>query len=209
MGTVSELYKRLIAGMSVPGLKIPLTAVKFYKKGEKIPEEIEAYKTDDLTLTSCQANKQASLGDAVLLTRENIGCIAAAITFGLVDQNDSKPLAGPRVYTDIMRDQSRLDEKFVPPSPKDFTDGIVYACKEAERADFCLFGPEDSGRFKNREIAQKAIAGMIAIQPPTTQGVFFFSKNFDDLDIYPDVVVLSLKPAELTRVAQAYQYLTG
>ena len=32
----------------------------------------------DLTLTSCQATKQASLGDAVLLTRRNIGCVAAA-----------------------------------------------------------------------------------------------------------------------------------
>jgi len=209
MSKLQILYNRLISGMNVPGLKIPLTAVKFFKKGDKIPEAILAYITEDLTLTSCQANKQASLGDAVLLTRENIGCIAAAITFGLVDQHDSEPLAGPRVYTDIMKDQSNPDKNFKPPSPQDFTEGLVYACKAANKTDFCLFGSEDSGRFKTAAIAKKAVAGMIAIQPPTTQGVFFFSKDFDDMDIDPDVVVLSVKPAELTRIAQAYQYLTG
>lgn len=195
--------------MGVPGLKIPLTAVKIYKNGEKIPEAVLNYKTENITLTSCQANKQASLGDVALLTRDNIGCIAAGITFGLIDQNDTVPLSGPRVYTEIMKEQSHQEEQFTAPSPRDFTEGTVYACRETGRQEFCLFGSEDTGRFKNSEIARKAIKEMMAIQPPTTQGVFFFSPEFDEIDVYPDVIVLSVKPAELTRLAQAYQFLTG
>ena len=72
-----------------------------------------------------------------------------------------------------MKDQSGLKDNFNPPTPKDFTDGIVYACKEAGWLDFCLFGNNDAGRFKNREIAQKAIKEMTAIQPPVMKGLFF------------------------------------
>ena len=50
---------------------------------------------------------------------------------------------------------------------------------------------------------------MPAIQPPTTQGVFYFSPAFADIPIVPDVVILSLRPVELCRVLQGYQYETG
>ncbi|HOV15705.1 MAG TPA: DUF169 domain-containing protein, partial [Spirochaetota bacterium] len=161
------------------------------------------------SVTSCQAEKQSALGDEILLTRNNIGCIAAGITFGLIDQNEREFLQGSRIYTDIMKNQSGKDEKFIPPSPKDFTEGIVYACKDAGKDDFCLFGREDTGRFKTVEIAKKAVSEMMAIQPAKTEAVFFYSMDFDDIEITPDVVILSVRPVELTRIIQGYQFLTG
>jgi len=209
MNTINQLYNKMIKAMNVKGLEIPIAAVKFFRKEDVIPDEVLEYNPEDITISSCQANKQAHLGDAILLTRDNIGCIAAAISFGLVDQNDDKPLMGGRVYTDIMKKQSKLDDNFMPPSPKDFTEGIVYACRESKRTDFCLFGTDDSGRFRNREIAKKAIQDMMAIQPPVMKGVFFFSKEFDEIDLIPDVITLNIRPIELTRIVQAYQYNTG
>lgn len=50
---------------------------------------------------------------------------------------------------------------------------------------------------------------MIAIQPATTRGVFIYSLDFDDADVEPDVVVMSVRPGELTRIIQAYQFHTG
>ncbi len=208
MTTINQLYSRLITAMGVEDLEIPMTAVKFYKKEDEIPESITENQPT-ISLTSCQAAKQASLGDAAFLTYDNIGCVAAAITFGLVDKNQTEPLGDSKVYTDIMRDQSGLGDDFKPPSPKDFTDGNVYACKDSGHMDFALFGNEDSGRFKDVETAKKAMKDMMAIQPPTTKGVFFYSKDFDDIDIIPDVIVLSVSSAELTRIIQAYQFNTG
>lgn len=208
MSTIQKLYSRLIDSMGVDDLEIPLTAVKFYKNSEDIPEKV-VENQHLISLTSCQASKQASLGDAALLTIDNIGCIAAAITFGLVDQNHDSPLAGPRVYTDVMQKQSELGANFKPPSPKDFTDGIVYACKSANRQDFALFGKDDCGRFKDSEIAKNAISDMMAIQPPIMKGVFFYSMEFDEIDLLPDVIVLSVRPVELTRLIQAYQFNSG
>ncbi len=208
MTTVSKLYSRMIDAMGVKGLNIPVYAVKFYKNGTEIPKQVMD-NHPSISLTSCQASKQASLGDAALLTKDNIGCIAAAITFGLVDENQQEPLTGPRVYTEIMHEQSGMDKTFNPPSPKDFTDGIVYACKDANRPDFALFGKDDSGRFKDKETAKKAIKDMMALQPAEMQGVFFYSQEFDEIDLVPDVVVLSIRPVELTRIIQAYQFNTG
>jgi len=205
----SEQYNRKIKAMGVDSLIIPTTFVKFYKNGETIPEELKNYFTENITLTSCQATKQASLGDAVLITPENVGCIAAAITFGLVDQNEKSPLAGPRVYTELMREQTEHKEKFNPPSPYDFTEGFVYACQATNKSQFALFGKEDSGRFASQEIAKKAIADMMAIQPAIIQAVFFCSPEFDDCLIEPDVVVCNIRPVELTRFVQAYQFNTG
>ncbi len=203
------LYRDMIIAMGVEGLNIPVTAVKFFKNGDTIPDKIMEYHPDDLTVTSCQATKQASLGDAVCLTRENIGCIAAAITFGLVDQYDDKPLGKSRVYTDMMRQQSDALNDFIPPSPKDFTSGIVYACKDSNNPDFCLFGHDDSGRFKTVELAQNAISEMMAIQPATMKAVFFCSPEFDEIELEPDIIVLSVRPVELARIIQAYQFTTG
>lgn len=208
MTKVKQLYSIMINAMGVENYEIPMTAVKFFKKEDEIPELVQMNKPS-ISLTSCQATKQASLGDAALLTYDNIGCVAAAITFGLVDQNQAEPLGESRVYTDIMRNQSGLGEDFHPPSPKDFTSGTVYACKAADRMDFALFGKDDVGRFKDEETAKKAIADMVAIQPPTMKGVFFYSIDFDDLDLIPDVVVLNVRSAELSRLIQAYQFNTG
>ncbi|MCP4536064.1 MAG: DUF169 domain-containing protein [Chloroflexi bacterium] len=207
--TVQQMYGRMIKSMEIKGLDIPLTAVKFYKLGKEIPDQVMENHPSSITLTSCQVTRQASLGDAVLLTLDNIGCIAAAISLGLVDQNQSTPFDDSRVYTDIMRDQSGLESGFEPPTPQDFTKGLVYACHDADRPDFCLFGKEDQGRFKDTETAKRAIADMVAIQPPVMQGVFFYSPDYDDLDLTPDVVVLNVRPVELTRIIQAYQYNTG
>ncbi len=202
-------YETMIHAMGVQGLRIPLTAVKFYRHDENIPGIVMDNHPVDITLTSCQAVKQASLGDAVCLTRENIGCVAAAISLGLVDQTRDTPLGTSRVYTDIMRDQSCLGDRFVPPTPKQFQEGIVYACKDSGRPDFCLFGNDDSGRFKDVSTAQKAVRNMTAIQPAVMKAVFFYSPLFEEMDLEPDVVVLSVRPVELARIVQAYQFQTG
>lgn len=202
-------YEAIIENMGVPDLQIPLTAVKFYRGEDRIPPEVKNFIPETISLTSCQALKQASLGDPVCLTRENIGCVAAAITFGIVDKDDDTPLEGPRIYTDIMKHQHSRQEDFIPPSPKDFTDGIVYACQNSGRDDFALFGPDDSGRFNSPETARLAIKDMLAIQPADTKAVFFFPYDFDAIEITPDVVVLSTRPVELTRIIQAYQFNTG
>ena len=108
-----------------------------------------------------------------------------------------------------MKSQSGLGEKFQPPKPKDFTSGTVYACTAAGRPEFALFGNDDTGRFESPEIAKRAMTDMMAIQPPTTQAVFIYAKDFDDIEVEPDVVVLAVRPVELTRIIQAYQFQTG
>lgn len=195
--------------MGAPDLEIPTTAVKLFRGDVEIPEHIRKFTPDGLTLTSCQACRQASLGDAVCLTLETIGCTAAAITFGLVDQNQEYPLSGSRVYTDIMKAHAEKEVSFTPPSPKDFTDGSVYACRDAERQEFALFGEKDAGRYRDVATAGKAIKEMTVIQPPDTKAVFLYPRGpvFDD--IIPDVIVMSIRPVELTRIVQAYQYNTG
>lgn len=209
MITIKHMYDRMIAAMGVKDLEIPTTAVKFYRHGEDIPEQVMNNCPTRISLTSCQAARQASLGDAVLLTADNIGCVAAAITLGLVDSQQSTPLQGPRVYTDLMQQQSGVAHKFTPPTPKDFTEGIVYACRAAGRSDFGLFGEDDSGRYHSVATAKQAVTEMMAIQPPIMQGVFLYSLDFDELDIIPDVMLFNVRPVELTRIVQAYQYNTG
>jgi uncharacterized protein (DUF169 family) len=113
------------------------------------------------------------------------------------------------VYTDIMKSQAGDQENFVPPTPKDFSDGTVYACTAAGRPDFALFGSDDTGRYDSTETAKRAMDDMIAIQPATTQAVFLYEIEFDGADIDPDVVVMSVRPVELTRIIQAYQFHSG
>jgi len=209
MNKITKLYQRLISSMETEDIEIPVSLVKIFKTGDNIPENIFEYHPDHISLTSCQAEKQAALGDIICLTKRNIGCIAAAITFGLVDQNDTHPLQGPRVYTDIMKEHSENKEKFLPPSPADFTNGLVYACKDAARSDFSLFGKKDAGRYKDIDTAKKAIKEMMALQPAETEAVLFYSPEFDEVDFLPDVVICSIRPVELTRFVQAYQFNTG
>ncbi|MBU4317194.1 MAG: DUF169 domain-containing protein [Proteobacteria bacterium] len=209
MSPFHELYKRLTQAMDVPDLVIPVAGVKLFHAGEEIPDDIRIYAPDGITVTSCQAIRSATMEDAVYLTKENIGCVAAAISLGLVDEHQPDPLEGEREYTEIMRKSSGKEEEFVPPAPADFTEGMVYACKDSGHKEFSLFGEEDSGRYATLEIARKAISHMRSIQPPDVLGVFYFSPDFDEVDITPDIVVLSLRPVELCRVVQGYQYLTG
>lgn len=208
MSSVNELYNRMIEAMGVEGLNIPATCVRFYKQEDEIPENIMAYHPDDVSITSCQSTRQASLGDAVCVSKKNIGCVAAAISLGLVDQHDKNPLEGPRVYTEIMRSHQQEKEAFNPPTPDDFTEGRVYACKDAEKPEFCLF-EDDSGRYDSVETAKKAIADMMAIQPAVMKAVFFYAPFFEEIEGDPDIVVLSVRPVELTRIVQAYQFHTG
>lgn len=209
MTQMRELYDRMITALGVEDLSIPTACVKFYTEGDEIPAGVLGCEPKGLTLTSCQSTRQAGFGDSVLLTRESIGCVAAAITFGLVDQNQPKPLGESLVYTDIMKSQADDKEHFVPPTPKDFTDGTVYACAAAGRREFALFGAGDTGRYDSTETAKRAMSDMVAIQPATTQAVFLFALDFEDEDVEPDVVVLSVRPVELTRIIQAYQFHTG
>lgn len=209
MESNQQLYKRMITAFSVDSFELPTTLVKLFKADQEVPREVMAHHTDTLSITSCQAHKQSSIGDAVCLTRENIGCVAAAISLGLVGQDEKEPLKGPRVYTDLMKEQVEEKEQFQPPTPSDFTEGLVYACKAANRPEFGLFGEEDSGRFHDVETAKAAIREMTAIQPANIKAVFFFSPDFEDLDLQPDLVLLSVRPVELTRVIQAYQFMTG
>ncbi len=204
-----ETYDRMIEAMCVPGLEIPTTCVKIYKHGDSIPDAVLDCEPHGLTFTSCQSARQASFGDSVLLTTKTIGCVAAAISFGLVDKFQDEPLGESTVYTDIMKSQAEDKENFVPPTPKDFTDGIVYACAAAGRPDFALFGKDDSGRFASPEIAKQAMDEMIAIQPANTKAVFIYALDFDDAAVEPDVVIMSVRSVELTRIVQAYQFHTG
>ncbi len=119
MSELKTLYDSMIESMGVKDLQIPGIAVKFFRKNDEIPENVKKYITDDVSLTSCQAERQAALGDPVCITMKNIGCIAAAISFGLVDPLQDTPLEGSRVYTDIMKDQLPEKMKFTPPSPKE------------------------------------------------------------------------------------------
>jgi uncharacterized protein (DUF169 family) len=209
MTQIKNLYDRMIGALGVEDLSIPTAGVKFYEQGDEIPAGVRDYEPQGLTLTSCQSTRQAGFGDSVLLTPQSIGCVAAAITFGLVDKDQDRPMGESLVYTDIMKAQADDKEHFTPPTPKDFTDGTVYACIAAGRSDFALFGPDDTGRYDSTETAQRAMSDMIAIQPATTQAVFLFALDFDDEDVEPDVVVLSVRPVELTRIIQAYQFHTG
>lgn len=209
MSNIQGLYAQMIEAMNVEGLEIPLACVKFYQQGEKIPKAVVDCVPEGITLTSCQGARQAGFGDSVLLTADSIGCVAAAISFGLVDQHQDKPMGDSLVYTDVMKDQSGLGEAFRPPTPEDFTAGTVYACAAAGRKEFALFGERDSGRFETAEVARRAVRDMMAIQPATTQGVFIYSRDFDEAEVEPDVVVMALRPVELTRIIQAYQFQTG
>lgn len=209
MTKIQNLYTDMIDALNVEGLDIPIANVKFYQHGEPIPDAVSDCVPDGITLTSCQSARQAGFGDSVLLTAESIGCVAAAITFGLVDQNQDHPMGDSLVYTDVMKGQSGLGDSFKPPTPKDFTSGTVYACAAAGRPEFALFGSDDTGRFETPDIAKRAMADMMAIQPPTTQAVFIYAKDFDEIEVEPDVVVLAVRPVELTRIIQAYQFQTG
>jgi len=202
-----DLARRLNAALDVPGISIPAVGVALVPHGQAPPPAAADHGTPGETVTCCQAVRHAAAGWPVWLTRENIGCVAAAVSLGLVDQWSGVPLEAPRAYTDIMRRQSGRPADFQPPSPRDFTLGRVYACAAAGRPEFGLFGPGDSGRFHDLATARRAVAQMPAIQPAAMQGVYLFPPGASAPE--PDVVLLDVRPVEATRLLQGYQFLTG
>ena len=210
MTQIASMYADMIRGFGVEGLDIPAGYVKLFDGPDTIPALVQACAPDEETLTACQALRHAMLDQPVLLHPGNIGCIAAAISLGLVDADQNEALASPpRAYVQRMAVQSGLGGAFQPPSPRDFTDGTVYACQAAGRSEFGLFGPADSGRFTDLATARKAIGAMDAIQPPRMQGIFFYPHTFEALDLLPDIVILNVRPVELTKLLQSYQYVTS
>lgn len=209
MTRIDELHARLMAAFGLDGFEVPTAFVKIYSHGDEIPAGVADCYSDEETVTSCQAARHAARGHQVLLTQGNVGCVAAAISLGLVDQDSQEPLPGRRIYTCVMHERKNMAPEWKPPSPRDFTSGRVYACQESpDRDDFCLF-EDDSGRFKDTETARKAISQMTAIQPPTTQAVFFYGPGFEEAEVEPDIIILEVRPVELSRLVQGYSYLTG
>ena len=205
-----ELYDKLIQVMEVDDLHIPIAYIKFFKHRETLPDTISAFDTPGENLMCCQALRHAQQNHPVYLTIRNIGCIAAAISLGLVDAHQDTPLSpAKRQYTDLMRHQFKGDDDFIPPSPKQFTNGDVYACQTTGHSAYCLFGPSDTGRFYSKALARKAISAMVAIQPPVMQGVFLYSNQYRENELKPDVVVMDVRPVELTKIMQGYQYMQG
>lgn len=99
----SKMYSDMITTMRVKGLRIPVAGVRFFHHDQEIPSAVMDNHPQELTLTCCQALKQALLGNAVCLTLQNIGCVAAAISLGLVDKDQDEPLGDSIVYTDVRR----------------------------------------------------------------------------------------------------------
>lgn len=209
MNNLKLLSDRLDKALEVRGIHIPCAGIKIYKKNKNIPHQIKSYEPDGMAITSCHALRSAMLDDAVYLSIKSMGCPAAAVSLGMVNKDDPSPLKGRREYTDIMKKSSNKGENFVPPSPNDFSNGSVYTLNDTDKNDYALFGKKDSGRFKKKEIAKHAIDNMPSLKPNETEAIFYFSNDYYEIDITPDIVILSLRPVELCRIIQGYQYLTG
>jgi uncharacterized protein (DUF169 family) len=170
--------------------------VKLIAKGKGIPEGAKAAEQG---MPWCEAVRiAATKGEAVAITRDNVGCPAAGIALGLVDQYQNEPLGGKRKYTDLMEE---------PASPADFTNGLVYACKGSGNMQFALFGGDDSGRYETLGAALKAVSEMTAIQPAIMGAAVAYPA--DKLAITPDVVVLAVTPKQALLVIQGYNFHAG
>ncbi len=176
---------------------IPPVGVRLIPGGE-VPEgtrAIEEYQG----VPWCEAVRiAATKGEVVVITKDNVGCPAAAIALGLVDQYEREPLRGRRKYTDLMEE---------PAAPADFTSGLVYACKYSGNMQFALFGDNDVGRYETLGAALKAVSGMKAIQPPIMDAAVAYQA--DKLDLTPDVVILALKPKQALLAIQGYCFPSG
>jgi uncharacterized protein (DUF169 family) len=170
--------------------------VKLIPKGKRIPEGAKAVEQG---MPWCEAVRIAAMKDeAVVITRDNVGCPAAAIALGLVDQYQNEPLSGKRKYTDLMEE---------PASPADFTNGLVYACKDTGNMQFALFGRADTGRYETLGAALRAVSGMTAIQPVIMDAAVAYPA--DKLEITPDVVILAVTPKQALLAIQGYNFLSG
>lgn len=187
--------------MGVFGEQEPLMqpiGVKLIPKGKDIPQGTKP-PGEYQGIPWCEAVKIAATKDeVVVINRYNVGCTAAAIALGLVDEYEGEPLGGKRKYTDLMSKTA---------SPADFTEGLVYACKESGNMQFALFGKEDTGRYETLGVALKAVFGMTAIQPAIMDAAVAYPA--DKLDMAPDVVILAVKPKQALLAIQGYNFLTG
>ena len=172
--------------------------VKLIPKGKEVPKgtrTAEEYQG----IPWCEAVRiAATKGEVVVINKENVGCPAAAIALGLVDQYQKEPLSGKRKYTDLMTE---------PAAPADFTKGLVYACKDSGNMQFALFGSDDTGRYETLGAAQKAVSGMKAVQPDIMDAVVAYPA--EKLDIAPDVVILGLKPKQALLAIEGYNFRSG
>jgi uncharacterized protein (DUF169 family) len=172
--------------------------VKLIPKGKDIPQGTKP-PGEYQGIPWCEAVKIAATKDeVVVINRNNVGCPAAAIALGLVDEYEREPLGGKRKYTDMMKETA---------SPADFTQGLVYACKESGNMQFALFGKKDTGRYETLGVALKAVAGMTAIQPAIMDAAVAYPA--DKLDMAPDVVILGVTPKQTLLAIQGYNFLTG
>lgn len=193
-----DLYRRYMAAFGVPDLPdVAAVGVKFVPRGCAAPAQAAPL---DMAYTWCYAVKQAARGEVPLVTRENIGCVMAAIALGLVDEDDPSPLPGYRQYSQAMGSA---------PAPLDYKEGRVFGCAAAGRLDLALYGPEDPGRFATLEAARRAFAEMPKIQPACMDAVVAFPPDPALAMPDPDVVILALTPRETVRTIQAMAFATG
>jgi uncharacterized protein (DUF169 family) len=196
--TFPEVYRRYIAAFGTPDLDgIAAVGVKFVRRGEKPPPQAAAL---EMAYTWCYAVRQASKGEVPLVTRETVGCVMAGIALGLLDENDPRPLAGWRQYSQNMG---------APPAPLDYREGRVFACAAARHQEFALYGADDPGRFRTVEAARRAFADMPKIQPACMDAVVAFPPDDELSNITPDVVILALTPRETLRTIQGLTFSTG
>ncbi len=194
-----DMENKIIASLKT-GTKeseINVVGVKFFPKGTDIPKEKDS-DMEEISTPWCGAVKLASEGEFIVITKKNIGCPAAAIALGLTDKNDPEPLEGNRKYTSLMKDIA---------SPKNFTDGHVYACKASGRMEFALFGEEDCGRYKTMDASLKAVSEMAGIGKETMDAVAAFPSSCTDYE--PDVVVMGITPKQAMRMVQGYAFMNG
>ena len=170
--------------------------VKLIAKGKSVPAGAKAAEQG---MPWCEAVRIAAMKDeAVVINKDDVGCPAAAIALGLVDQYQNESLSGKRKYTDLME---------VPASPADFTNGLVYAFKDSGNMQFALFGGDDSGRYETLEAALKAVSEMTAIQPAIMGAAVAYPA--DMLAITPDVVILAVTPKQALLAIQGYNFRAG
>lgn len=195
--TFRRLTERFLGAFGVAKVspEVSVVGVKFVPKGAEIPE---GFCGDDIPTPWCGAVKVASEGDRVAITKENIGCPAGGIALGLVDEDDSEVLEGDRKYTSLMHR---------PASPKDFTDGHVYACKGSGHMEYALFGDRDTGRYGTLDAAKKAVSGMAGLNRAVMNAVLAFPP--DGVAFDPDVVILGLQPKQALRAIQGFCYESG
>ncbi len=177
---------------------IPPVGVKLIPGGKEVPKGTRAVE-EYQGVPWCEAVRiAATKGEMVVINKENVGCPAAAIALGLVDQYEKEPLSGKRKYTDLMPE---------PAAPADFTSGLVYACKDSGNMQFALFGSEDVGRYETLGAALRAVSGMKAIQPAIMDAAVAYQA--EKLDLTPDVVILAVKPKQALLAIQGYNFLSG